>query len=148
MSKQIVFQGELMLLNWSETHNGGAVIKLQLADARDLEAFKLMTVKKGNMAGQLLAAVMVRIDEDDEKPTQKLSQQSALICKSRSFQQFVETKAGVAYDTPEQQEKQAVNFLRQFCEIESRSELDSDGRAGMKYQQLLADYREHLSPGF
>lgn len=63
----IAFRGEVQLLRWSETSNGGATITLALSDPSDLENFKLMTLKKGQQAGQRLMAVMVELG-DDEKP--------------------------------------------------------------------------------
>lgn len=55
-------QADVMLLGWSETHNGGAKITLQLADVAELEPFKKMTLAKGKIAGQLLTAVFVEVD--------------------------------------------------------------------------------------
>ena len=55
-------QADVMLLGWSETHNGGAKITLQLADIAQLEPFKKMTLKKGKVAGQLMTAVFVEVD--------------------------------------------------------------------------------------
>ena len=60
-------QIEVMLLSWSQTHNGGSKIVLQLADEDDLAHFQQMTVRKGTRAGQRLIAVFVEIG-DDEKP--------------------------------------------------------------------------------
>lgn len=61
----IAFHGEVQLLRWSETSTNGATITLALADPADLERFKLMTLKKGQQAGQRLMAVMVEIGEDE-----------------------------------------------------------------------------------
>lgn len=137
------FQGELMLANWKETHSGGATVTFMLADKGDLDLFRHMTVKKANLAGQRFAAVLVEISDDEKPVTQKLSQQAALMCKSMGFQQFVEYKSGYQLDGSPAREKMAADFVRSFCGVESRSELDSDGRSGMLYQQLLADYRSY-----
>jgi len=134
-----------MLANWKETHSGGATVTFMLADKADLDLFRHMTVKKANMAGQRFAAVLVEIGEDERPVQQKLSVQAALMCKSMGFQQFVEFKMGFQLDGPAAREKQATDFLRQFCGVESRSELDGNGRSGMLYQQLLADYRDYSS---
>lgn len=135
------FQGEVQLLNWSETHNGGAKVILQLSDTRDLECFKLMTVKKGNVAGQRLAVVMVEIGDDENPvPQMRLSQQSALLCKDFKFQSFVEKRDGYHCETPFDREEQAVTHLRKFCGVASRAELDSNGEAGARFQQLLSTY--------
>ncbi|WP_211440964.1 hypothetical protein [Collimonas humicola] len=137
------FQGELMLANWKETHSGGATVTFMLADKGDLDLFRHLTVKKANMAGQRFMAVLVEINDDEKPVTQKLSQQAALMCKSLGFQQFVEYKSGYQLEGTAAREKMAADFVRSFCGVESRSELDSAGRAGMLYQQLLADYRSY-----
>lgn len=64
-----VFQDELMLAGWSETHTGGAKVTFWLPDASALDAFRTMTVKKGNTAGQRFACVLVEIG-DDEQPVE------------------------------------------------------------------------------
>ena len=120
------FQGEVQLLNWSDTHRGGAKIVLQLADAADLEQFKLMTVKKGKLAGQRLMAVMVEIG-DDELPAEpepmtvktrwKKSPLMALaiqFCNSPDFYRW----AGVTGAD------EAKTFICRACGIASRKELD------------------------
>ena len=138
-----IFQGEVMFAGWSESHSTGAKITLWLSDPNDLDAFRLMTAKKSNLSGQRLMAVFVEIGEDEKPVTQKLSQQAALLCKSMGFQQFAESKLGYAVERSDQREVVAINFLRRMCGIASRAELDTDGKAGMKYQQLLADYRDY-----
>lgn len=135
------FSGELMLANWRETSSGGATVTFWLADANDLDVFRSMTVRKGNMAGQRFMAVLVEIG-DDERPTRPaLSQQAFLLCRSLGFQQFAEHKLNFAHENPAAREQMAADFMRSFCRIQSRSELDTDGRAGMAYQQLLAEFR-------
>lgn len=69
MNVQPTFQGEVQLAGWSESHNSGCKVTFWLADPSDLEAFRAMTVRKGNTAGQRLACVLVEIG-DDEQPVQ------------------------------------------------------------------------------
>jgi hypothetical protein len=140
------FQGELMLANWRETHSGGATVTFMLADAADLDLFRHMTVKKSNMAGQRFMAVLVEIGDDEKPVRQSLSQQAALMCKGMAFQQFAEYRMGYGSTAPDLREKIATDFLRDFCGINSRAELDTDGHAGMLYQQLLAEYRAYDTP--
>lgn len=135
------FQGELMLANWKETSTGGATVTFWLADAHDLDVFRSMTVRKGNMAGQRFMAVLVEVGADEKPVRPALSQQAFLLCRSLGFQQFVESKLGFSHAAPPAREGMAADFMRSFCGIQSRSELDTDGRAGMAYQQMLADYR-------
>lgn len=61
------FRGEMMLAGWSESHNGGAKVTFWLSDPSELDAFRAMTCRKGNTAGQRFAVMMVEIG-DDEQP--------------------------------------------------------------------------------
>lgn len=63
------FHGEVQLAGWSESHNGGCKVTFWLAESSDLDAFRAMTVRKGNTAGQRLACALVEIG-DDEQPVQ------------------------------------------------------------------------------
>ena len=60
-----MFVGEVQLLGWKETHNAGAQIALQLADPSELEPFKTMTVRKGKVAGQVLALLAVEVEDGE-----------------------------------------------------------------------------------
>lgn len=144
------YQGEVQLLNWSETHNGGAKIVLQLSDPRDLEKFKLMTIKKGNVAGQRMAAVFVEIGED-EMPVQdkpRTSREAAFLCKSPRFQQYVARITHVSFDSGEQSENQAKQYIYGRCNIGSRAELDSNTAAYKLYTYLLMEYHDYAAQHF
>jgi hypothetical protein len=136
----IAFQGEMMLAGWSDGHSAGPKIAFYLAEKRDLDVFRDMTVKKGNMAGQRFMAVLVEIGPDEKPVALGLSQRAAMMCKSMGFWQFVETKAGYAREGEQAREEHATQFLRAFCGIDSRSELDTNGRAASMYQILLSEY--------
>ena len=60
------FQGELMLAGWKDTHNGGATVTFWLPDPAELEVFRGMTAKKGNVAGQRFMAVLAEIGDDEK----------------------------------------------------------------------------------
>ena len=64
-----MFHSEVQLAGWSESHNGGCKVTFWLAQPSDLDAFRAMTVRKGNTAGQRLACALVEIG-DDEQPVQ------------------------------------------------------------------------------
>lgn len=72
------FEGEVMLAGWQESHTSGVKVTFWLPDPEDLDAFRGMTVKKGNIAGQRLMAVLVEIPdgemEPEDKPEPKLEQ--------------------------------------------------------------------------
>jgi hypothetical protein len=133
------FQGEVQLLNWSETHNGGAKIVLQLADAADLEAFKVMTVRKGKQAGQRLATVMVEIG-DDEQPVQpaEVTTKSGMLCimactfsADRVFQEWCVGATG--------DESDAKEFILNACGVLSRKELDLQPTAAKRFHSLIRE---------
>jgi hypothetical protein len=142
------FQGEFMLASWKENHTSGATVTFMLADAGDLDIFRSMTVRKSNLAGQRFMAVLVEIGCDEKPMTQRMSVQAALMCKSMGFQQFAEFKQGFSYESPADRELQATHFLRKFCNVESRAELDGSGPAGVMFQQLLSEYRNYSNPSF
>lgn len=133
------FQGEVQLLNWSETHNGGAKIVLQLADAADLEAFKVMTVRKGKVAGQRLATVMVEIGDDERPiepaaPTQRpgmLCVMACAFCADRLFQDWSVGATG--------NESDAKEFILDTCGIDSRKKLDTDKEAARLFHTLIRE---------
>lgn len=141
-SENIVFSGEVQLLNWSETHNGGAKIVLQLADAADLEKFKVMTVKKGNQAGQRLAVVMVEIGEDERPVPQPAPKQrigdlclmACTFCADPDFQYWAHTQNGQC-----QTEAEAKQFVLDVCLIDSRKELDADKTAGALFHTAIRE---------
>lgn len=62
-----VFEGEMQLAGWSETHTGGCKVTLWVPSPEDLEPFKALTARKGNTAGHRMVAAFVEIG-DDEQP--------------------------------------------------------------------------------
>lgn len=149
------YQGELMLAGWTDNHNTGAKVTFWLPDTESLEAFRHLTVRKGNTAGQRFMAVLVQIGDDDKpiepgsdnaRQTHITSHSAALLCKSDAFQRFVQTKLGYISSNPSEREEDAAVYVREFCGIRSRSELDSNERARSLFGQLMAEYRVHIDP--
>jgi len=143
-AQHIAFQGEVQLLNWSDTNNGGAKIVLQLADAEDLEKFKAMTVRKGKQAGQRLAVVMVEIGDDEQpieqpEPKQKpgmLCVMACTFCADPMFQDWLNTFGdGPRVDT----ETDAKVIICEMCGIDSRKELDTDKFAATRFHTLVRE---------
>jgi hypothetical protein len=143
---------EVMLLSWAETSNGGAKIVLQLADADDLERFKLMTLAKGKRAGQRLAAVFVEIG-DDERPVPHrksgagpLAQLAGRWCEDERFQGwlFERFHEAVTETAPENCDSfdgaaLAAMVLRHVCGVSSRAELDTNPNAGRSFHKLIRE---------
>lgn len=145
MPVPVAFQGEVQLLGWSESHSTGAKIVLQLADADDLEAFKLMTVAKGKVAGQRLAIVAVEIG-DDEKPVSR----DAGITASEPKGGELAKLAGRLCDDPDflfwadvGNSEAAAQWIRNLCGVSSRAMLDHDLRAAaIFHQEIRKPFRE------
>jgi hypothetical protein len=136
-AEHIAFQGEVQLLNWSETHSGGAKVVLQLADADDLEKFKAMTVRKGKIAGQRLAVVMVEIGDDEQPIAQAETKQRAgelcivacNFCKDPAFIRWV----GAIHPNG------ARAFILDRCVVSSRKDLDTDRMAATRFHTLVRE---------
>lgn len=137
------FQGEVMLLGWSESHNGGAKVTFQLADPSDLEPFKAMTVAKGKTAGQRLACVLVEIG-DDEQPVERheekpkggtLAKLAGMWCNDPRFWEWL-TKC---CDRPCSKTGDAAHWIRQWCSVNSRTELDSDEEAAARFHSRIRE---------
>jgi hypothetical protein len=148
MMPATAFQGEIMLAGWSETHTGGAKVTFWLPDAESLDTFRTMTVRKGNTAGQRFMAVLVELNDDDSPKTQEadkpkggsLAQSAGVICGTEEFQQFVDSRYGYAIRTANQHE--AADYIRDFCRVNSRADLDHSPTAKQLFAQLMADYRD------
>lgn len=137
-AEHIAFQGEVQLLNWSETHSGGAKVVLQLADAEDLEKFKAMTVRKGKLAGQRLAVVMVEIG-DDEQPVEQadsgkkpgmLCIMACNFCADPTFWRWIEAE----------NEAQAKQHVLNICAVTSRKDLDGPVASKRFHAQIREPY--------
>lgn len=138
---------EAQMAGWSQTHNGGCKLTLWLNE-EDLDKFKLMTVKKGNCAGQRLMCVVVEVGDDEQpKPQDRdrrpgaLLQSSIMLAKDEHFQKFA-----LEYDDGPMvglsAEEHAANCIRRFCRVDSRKELDGSADAKALFARLMAIYRE------
>lgn len=169
-----VFHGELQLAGWSESHNGGCKVTFWLAESSDLDAFRAMTVRKGNTAGQRLACALVEIG-DDEQPVQQppapppaepekpkggpLAKLAGQWCGDREFRNWVRgaydiimggNESGIGDLGKEDLLKLGLGgFARHailvMCDIESRRELDHNAEAARKFHTLIREpFAAHL----
>lgn len=126
------FSGEFQLAGWSESHNGGCKVTFWLADSSELDAFRAMTVRKGNQSGQRLAAVLVEIGDDEQPVTQPepekpkggpLAKLASMLCADPEFWKFLSVPNA----------ENAAQTIRNICFIESRAELDTKPDAGRRF---------------
>ena len=145
------YAGELMLAGWTQNHTSGAKVCFWLPDDDALEAFKHLTVRKGNTAGQRFMAVLVQIGDDDqpiepgadtERPKHGLSRSAALICKTEDFQAFVGVREGWIPKAVDARAALAAPHMRAFCRIDSRAELDSSPTAAQLFARLMREYQD------
>ncbi len=137
------FQGEVQLAGWSESHNGGCKVTFWLADPDDLDAFRAMTVRKGNTAGQRLACVLVEIGEDEQpvaatpvsakKDTRgPLCKEACDLCANVAFRRWITyDEQGLAT------EEDAKAFILDVCGVSSRKELDNNDAAYELFKRFV-----------
>lgn len=131
MSITPTFSGEVQLAGWSESHNGGCKVTFWLSDPSDLDAFRTLTVRKGNTAGHRMMAALVEINDDEQPvpPTiqprkdHSWSRQAGIWCQDKEFQAWVAHCQGV--DESFVNEGVARAFVLMKCGIQSRRELDT-----------------------
>jgi len=142
------FAGEVQLCSWSETHSGGAKIVLWLSDPSDLDAFRALTVRKGNTAGHRFMAVLVEVG-DDEQPIQPpkqdekeskggaLAKLAGMFCQQPEFWGFLGAWEGDAIFPIVTNADSAATAIRAICGVESRAELDSSTEAAAIFHEQI-----------
>jgi hypothetical protein len=149
MSISPTFSGELQLAGWNESHSGGCKVVFWLPDSSDLDAFRALTVRKGNQAGHRFAAVLVEIGEDELPVTPpapapgarpkggQLCRLAAQFCQQAHFQEWTNTSG------PDE----AAQWIRRTCEVTSRVQLDHDPEAAARFHaRVRLPYLNHLHP--
>jgi hypothetical protein len=146
MSIEPTWSGEVQLAGWSESHNSGCKVTFWLADSDELEAFRALTVRKGNTAGHRLACVLVEIG-DDEQPVQPqrqrrpdmrgpLCREACDYCGMEDFQRWVprhtNDRTGDRYS-----EEACKRWILRVCGVESRKELDASDEAAGRFVRLI-----------
>ena len=82
--------------------------------------------------------------EASQKPQEKpkggkLAQRAGILCGEKAFQEFLKTRGGLIstdYD--------AASFLRIYCGVASRADLDHNPIGGQNFKDLEADYRDWM----
>jgi hypothetical protein len=151
MTIKPTFTGEMQLAGWSESHTSGCKVTFWLSSPEELEAFRALTVRKGNTAGHRFMAALVEIG-DDEKPVQEppkepigdACRRAVMWCKDPQFWRWIELNDFVIGQKIASEE-QARQFVCQMCEVESRRELDTNPEANKAWHRLIYEpYRIYL----
>ena len=90
-----------------------------------------------------VAVALLNNEKAKEKPDYRLSQQAAMCCNDVRFWQFLEEYgdqdvAGVS------SEFEAATLVRTMCDVQSRSEFNSDETAAEKWRNLYGSYQAWL----
>lgn len=138
----IAFQGEVMLLNWSESSTRGRTATLLLADDGDAHPFRDFTIKHGKKAGQRFMCVLVEIGSDEQpvKQHKTLSQQAYLLCRDQLFWEWADQGSFDHIDS----EDAARAYICTLTNITSRSDLDVNAHAAAVFtEQILAPFNSY-----
>jgi|LauGreDrversion4_2_1035121.scaffolds.fasta_scaffold262251_4 hypothetical protein len=127
-SQEVAFQGEVMLLQWSDSSTRGRTITLLLSDDADVHPFKDFTIKSGKRAGQRFMCAMAQIGDDEQpvKQAMRNSQLAYLWCNDPSFLEWAKADSHDA----------ARERMLKACGVSSRSELDS-GQAAVVFENRI-----------
>lgn len=165
-----LYNDEMQLAGWSDTHTGGAKVTFWLPNPEALEPFRAMTIRKGNTAGQRLAVCIVEIGEDGQPQQQEPKAEAPVVerppggplaklagqwCADKAFQHWVafnhggliERLAMVSATQGENMssEQIAAEVVRHYCRINSRSELDWNPAAAKRFDEgFRFPYQKHL----
>jgi hypothetical protein len=129
----IFFEGAVQLAGWAESHNQGCRVTFWLESADDLEAFRLATVRKGKVAGQIFQMVLVEVDPDHgEKPMQHPSNKAHLLITGQDFWEYANETSGRVMSTA------AVRvWAKEAIGVKSLAEIDSDPAALERYHRII-----------
>lgn len=141
------FTGEMQLAGWSETHNGGCKVTFWLPDAAELDAFRALTVRKGNTAGHRFMAALVEVGDDEMPVNQEpaapeapkggqLAKLAGMLCDQPEFWDFLNRSpmnGGQVIASAED----AANFVREVCGVASRAELDHNHYAAERFHMEI-----------
>lgn len=135
MTVPTAYKDEFLLLRWSDNSRDGMTVTFQIPGEYAEHPFK--SSPTGKKTGKRYAAVLVEIG-DDEKPVVQESKVGPLcleavgLCKRQGFFNFVLFRGGLSSD----------DYLREFCGISSRRELDTNPAAAARFAQLKREFLE------
>jgi hypothetical protein len=132
----IFFEGSVQLAGWSESHSQGCRVTFWIESPEALEPFRLATVRKGRVAGQIFQMVLVEVDPDEgEKPMQHPSNAAHLKITSEKFLEYAKwvlPNVRKNWDT-----SRARAWAKWLMDVKSLSELDSNPHALERYHRLV-----------
>jgi len=93
-----------------------------------------------DFVGARYMVAMARLNDDESPvPYNNRVKQAAMLCKNKVFFDFVSENYGVNVDS----EASATHFLYEFCEIQSRTELNGNKNAQKLFDELVGNYENY-----
>jgi hypothetical protein len=151
--EHIAYQGEMMLLGWSESNASGRKVTFLLPPDTPEHQFKPFTSKQKGVGGQRFMSVLVQID-DHEQPvkqeeTRPIASLAAMLCKDKDFWTWLNDAKWMGGAI--MSEDTARDWLCEALDIESRRELDLDKLKGERFMRDVyspyMDYRKGVIGG-
>lgn len=142
-AENIAFQGEVMLINWSESSTRGRTATFLLGEDGDAHPFKDFTIKAGKRAGQRFMCVMVQIDDSEQPVAQKraASQRAAAMCKDERFWEWANGRTFEIVNS----EESARAFILMNLNIESRREIDQKPDVLERFERnIVTPFESHI----
>ena len=126
---------EVQVLGFSRLAQYGPYLKIRVDDGELL---------RGMECGQRFVMMLVKLQEDDmpaaaegkERLPYKLSQKAGMFCSQEDFRHFITA----TYGEPCHNKDEAAEWVRQACNIPSRSLLDTDEAAAGTFNRILAEF--------
>jgi hypothetical protein len=132
----IFFEGAVQLAGWNETSTQGVRVTFWLESPEALEPFRMATVRKGRVAGQLFQMVLVEIDPDDgDKPIRHPSSDAHLLLTGPDFLNYARAMAPGKRDHWDSARARA--WAKYVIQVESLAEIDTDPAARLRFERLI-----------
>lgn len=136
----VVFYGEVSLLDWGESRTTGPWIKLKLQDPTQLDVFRGMDVAEFKKTQHIFNLILTEegplvAPEETEPKGGALSKSAAMFCLDLRFQEFCNETYGTILN-----ETGAVIAVRTKCKVDSRRQLDHDELAKMRFLEMRKEF--------
>lgn len=119
----------------------GARLMIGWAEVIDTEVHKIDVPTDAYVSSAAESGVKITTLKDRKRfEDLPLSQQAALRCQDAEFQSYLRSRTDEQFT-----EGGAAIYVRNFCGVDSRSELDSDRVAGASWRSLESQYQAHLT---
>ena len=147
MSEHAVVSGEYITFKHVKTRKV-VVLEIEVPEERFQDVINKLGMPVG---GESKPVAVCLLDSDIVKPITKLTErtegeklvvQAVLTCKDASFQRYIQIFVGKW----SQDEQGARQFILDYCEIESRSELATNRTAQKSFKSLDKGYKNWLNP--